>query len=144
MPVLIDPELRLRLSTTEAMIPSVAADMGNPPWEAAGAHILIVRLSPFKDVEASSSHLVLFSECRKALPAAFIDFGFFPGARDRAVLSARKVSYYYGLQSGRGPDDFDLVLVSNAFALELINLAYLYSAALLPRRASERATAPGG
>ena len=124
------------------MIPSVAEDLGNPAWETAEACILILRLSPFKDIEASSSHLVLFSECRKALPTAFIDFGFFPGARDRAVLSAREVSYYYGLQSGRGPDDFDLVLVSNAFALELINLGYLYSGALLPRRASERAAAP--
>ena len=96
MPVLIDSELRLRLSTTEALIPAVVEDMGNPSWERATSHILIVRLSPFKDIESSSSHLVLFSECRKALPEAFIDFAFFPAGGDRAVLKARKLPLYYG------------------------------------------------
>ncbi len=139
MPLLIDPELRLRLYATEAVIPSVVEDMDNPAWEDASARILLLRLSPFRDIEGSSSHLLLFSECRKALPEAFVDFGFFPDARDRAVLGSRRLPYFYGLQSGRGPADFDLVLVSNAFALELLNLSYLYSGTGLPRRASERA-----
>lgn len=139
MPVLIDPELRLRLSATEALIPSVVEDMGNPAWENASTRILVLRLSPFRDVEGSNSHLLLFAECRKALPEAFVDFGFFPDAKDRAVLGSRRLPYFYGLQSGMGPADFDLVLISNAFALELINLSYLYSGSGLPRRASERA-----
>lgn len=141
MPVLIDSELRLRLSTTEALIPSVVEDMRNPSWESASSRILIVRLSPFKDVEGSSSHLVLFAESRRALPDAFIDFAFFPDSRDRAVLASRKAPFYYGLQSGRGAMDFDVVFVSNAFALELVNLGYLYSTSGTPRRASERAAA---
>ncbi len=141
MPVLIDSELRLRLSTTEALIPSVVEDMGNPAWERAASHVLIVRLSPFKDVEDSSSHLVLFAECRRALPDAFIDLAFFPDSRERAMLGSRKLPFYYGLQSGRGAMDFDLVLVSNAFALELINLGYLYASSGPPSRASARAAA---
>jgi radical SAM superfamily enzyme YgiQ (UPF0313 family) len=139
VPVLVDSELRLSLSATEAVIPAVAEDMGNPAWDEAAARILVLRLSPFGDVAGSSSHLLVFAECRRAVPGAFVDFGFFPDARDRSILGARKLSYFYGLQSGRGPADFDLVMVSNAFSLELLNLSYLYSGSSLPRRASERA-----
>ena len=78
---IIDRELGLRLSATEALLPAVSQDMGNPPWEAAQARILIVRLSPLRDIEGSTSHLVLFSECRRALPQAYIDFAFFPDAK---------------------------------------------------------------
>jgi hypothetical protein len=141
MPPLIDAELRLRLSATEAVIAAVSDDLRNPEWAKAEARILILRLSPFKDVEESSSHLVLFAECREALPEAFIDFGFFPGKKDRAILSSLGLSPFYGLESGRSPADFDLILVSNAFALELVNLGYLYSGTGLPRRASGRAAA---
>ncbi|MGA2546903.1 MAG: radical SAM protein [Rectinemataceae bacterium] len=137
---IIDDDLCLQLSATEAHIPSVAKDMGNPLWEKSSARILILRLSPFRDVEGSTAHLVLFAECRKALPEAYIDFGFFPDRRDRAILSARGLPFFYGLESGRGPVDFDLVLVSNAFSLELVNLSYLYSSSGIPRRASERNT----
>ena len=140
---IIDDELRLSLSTTDSLIPSVSRDMGNPPWDSARARILILRLSPLADVESSTSHLVLFSECRNALPDAYIDFGFFPSGTDRATLSDRSLPFFYGLESGRFPSDFDLVLVSNSFALELVNLPYLYSTAGMPMRASERA-ANGG
>jgi radical SAM superfamily enzyme YgiQ (UPF0313 family) len=140
---IIDDELRLSLSTTDSLIPSVSRDMGNPPWASAQAHILILRLSPLDDVESSTSHLVLFSECRKALPGAYLDFGFFPSGRDRAALSGRNLPFFYGLESGRSPSDFDLVLVSNSFALELVNLPYLYSTAGMPMRASERAATGG-
>jgi radical SAM superfamily enzyme YgiQ (UPF0313 family) len=136
---IIDADLRMQLSATEAYIPSVGEDLGNPIWEKSFAHILILRLSPFRDIAGSTAHLVLFSECRKALPEAYIDFGFFPDKRDRAILSARDLPFFYGLESGRGPADFDLIMVSNAFALELVNLSYLYSSSDLPRRASQRA-----
>jgi hypothetical protein len=140
---MIDDELRLSLSTADALIPPVSRDIANPPWAAATAHVLILRLSPLADVESSTSHLVLFSECRKALPGAYLDFGFFPSARDRAALSSRGLPFFYGIESGRLPADFDLILVSNSFALELVNLPYLYSGTGIPTRASERA-AHGG
>jgi hypothetical protein len=137
----IYPELRWDLGVSEACIPVVKLDLGNPAWDNAGARILILRLSPFEDVESSTSHLVLFAECRKAREDAYIDFGFFPGKRDRAVLDSHNAPYYYGLASGRGPRDFDLVLVSNSFALELPNLSYLFSTSGLPSRASARESA---
>ena len=137
----IYPELRWSLGAVEACIPAVELDLGNPAWGDALSRILILRLSPFEDVEGSTSHLVLFAECRKAQADAYIDFGFFPGKRDRAVLDSHNAPYYYGLASGRAPRDFDLVLVSNSFALELPNLSYLFSTGGLPSRASARAAA---
>jgi radical SAM superfamily enzyme YgiQ (UPF0313 family) len=138
---MLDPELRLELSATEALIPAAAADLGNPSWEGAQPRILILRLSPFRDIEGSTSHLLLFAECRRALPRAFIDFGFFPDARDRSILHSQRLSLFYGLASGKAPADFNLILVSNAFSLELLNLGYLFSGSGLPRRASGRAMA---
>ena len=143
MPRLIDDELGSLLSSTEALMPEVSRDMANPQWDEAEARILILRLSPLDDVAGSTSHLVLFVECRKALPKAFIDFGFFPDRRDRSVLSSRGLPFFYGLESGRGPADFNLVLLSNSFALELVNLPYLYTLTGIPSRASARALAEG-
>jgi hypothetical protein len=144
MPRVIDEELGAILSATDALIPAVSRDMANPPWDEATARILILRLSPFADIAGSTSHLVLFSECRKALPGAYIDFGFFPDRRDRAALSSRGLPFFYALESGRDPRDFDLILVSNSFALELVNLPYLYSGSLIPMTASARASADLG
>ncbi|MBL8965954.1 MAG: radical SAM protein [Spirochaetaceae bacterium] len=146
------PALRALLSARRALVPEAEERLGNPPWAAAAARILIVRLSPWRDVDRSTSHLILFAECRKALPEAFVDFAFFPDRGDRELLEGAVARgggaegspppWFYGLASGRGPSDFDLILVSNAFALELINLPYLFSTAGVPLLASGRAAEP--
>lgn len=143
MPPAIGEELRLSLGATRGIIPAVSRDLGNPEWREADGRILIVRLSPLKDVESSTSHLVLFSQCRRALGGAYIDFSFFPASHDRAILSDRSLGFFRGLESGRGAEDFDLILVSNSFALELVNLPYLYAGTGVPSRASARAKEPG-
>jgi hypothetical protein len=98
---------------------------GNPDFAAAPLHVLIVRLSPFRDVDRSTSHLFLFDAVRRADPRAFIDFSFFP------LLT--------GIQSSRPAADFDLVLVSNSFVLEMLNLPYMLRHSGWPVLASERA-----
>lgn len=155
---LVSEELRRRLSLADVLIPPARRDLGNPSWEAAKGRILILRLSSFADIEGSTSHLVLFAECRRALPEAYLDLAFFPDRRDRAAIedfagrgpkpgrgaaegAAAAASYFYGLSSGRSPEDFDLVLLSNSFALELVNLSYLFALTGLPSRASARAAA---
>lgn len=122
-----------------AVIPPVERDMANPAWEAAAARILIVRLSPWRDVDISTSHIVLFDETRRAMKEAYIDFAFLPQAGDRKILSSRGLPWFYGLVSKRSPADFDLVMISNAFALELVNLPYLFSTAGLSGSAASRA-----
>ena len=111
--------------------------MANPPWEGAEARILIVRLSPIRDVDRSSAHLILFAESRAAMPEAFIDFAFLPDREDRGSLGAKP--WFFGATSGLSPAVFDLILVSNAFGLELVNLPRLMSTAGIPLLASARA-----
>lgn len=97
-------------------------DFQNPVWEASKGRFLITRLSPFRDVERSTPHLVLYRELRSAMPDAYLDFSFFPQGRDRATLSGLGLPWLHGVASGRPAADFDCILVSNAYVLELVNL----------------------
>ncbi len=110
----------------------------NPPFESAPAKVLIVRLSPFRDVDRSTPHLFLFQATRRALPRAFVDFAFFPPRHDRAKLQEAGMPLLVGVQSWRDARDFDLVLISNAYTLELINLPYLWAQSGIPMMAGER------
>ncbi|HUW71246.1 MAG TPA: radical SAM protein [bacterium] len=98
---------------------------GNPAWSQArtGAKFLLVRLSPFRDVQRSTPHEFLYREIRKAIPNAYIDFSFFPTARDRTMFSQAGIPFMHGVASARGALEFDHIFVSNAYTLELINLA---------------------
>jgi radical SAM superfamily enzyme YgiQ (UPF0313 family) len=117
---------------------TVAADMANPAFERASARILIVRLSPIRDVEVSYSHLVLFDETRRALPDAFIDFAFLPIAPDRKLLNAKRGAWFFGRASGKYPSEFDIILVSCSFTLELVNLPWLFVQSGIPTSRRER------
>jgi len=121
-------------------------DFGNPAWDGADARFLVLRLSPFRDVERSTPHEFLFREIRAAMPGAYIDFGFFPMTRDRLVLEAAGIALMHGIASAREAADFDVVLVSNSYTLEMVNLApYLKGSGLPPSRAEREArTAAGG
>jgi len=110
----------------------------NPAFADADFRALIVRLSPFRDVDRSMPHLFLFQAVRRALPGAYIDVAFFPPQHDRERLLAADVPLLVGTQSWRDVEDFDVVLVSNAYALELINLPYLLHNAGVPLLAGAR------
>lgn len=131
-------------SASRALTGDGVGSLRNPAFEEASSRILIVRLSPWKDVDRSQAHLFLFSEARTALPGAFIDFSFFPEKADRELLArgtrgeGDAAPFFFGIASGRGVPEFDLVLVSNAFGLELVNLPWLFSTAGLPFRSSAR------
>ena len=111
---------------------------GNPAFEAVGFRVLIVRLSPLRDVDRSTPHLFLFQAVRRALPDAYIDMAFFPPQYDRERLLATGVPLLVGTQSWRGIEDFDAVLISNAYTLELLNLPYLLHHSGVPLLAGER------
>ena len=132
-----------RLREGRMILPAVERDMANPAWDSAGARILIARLSPWRDVDISTPHLVLFDEIRRAMPEAYIDFAFLPTATDRKTLSARGIPWFFGRASKKSPGDFDVIMVSNAFALELINLPHFFSTAGIPASAAARAAADG-
>jgi len=108
-----------------------------PSWDEADTRVLILRLSPYRDVDRSTPHLVLASEAA-TLPGCFADLGFFPSRSDRRILEENGVPLFLGLRSFRKIEDFDLVLVSNSFGLELLNLAYGLRKCGIPLFASER------
>lgn len=138
LPAPMGPTPMIPLREGRLILPETLRDMANPPWEGASARILVVRLSAWSDVDISSPHLVLFAQTREAMPGAFIDFAFLPPAADRPALDAAGIPWFFGRASGRSPADFDLVMVSNAYALELVNLPRLFSTSGLPVRASLR------
>jgi hypothetical protein len=75
---------------------------------------------------------------RKGIAGIFVDFAFLPPAHDRKTLDKANLPWFFGRASRHSPADFDLIMVSNAFALELINLPYLFSTAGIPMRSSLR------
>ncbi len=127
---------------TDVMLPRVNPTCGNPAWEEASTRVLIVRLSPFRDVDRSIAHLFLAQAVRRALPQAYVDFAFFPVRAEReAALQARR-SLLMGIYAWRPAVDYDLLLISNAYTLELINVPYLLLHSGLPLWSDERTTEP--
>ena len=110
----------------------------NPAWEKAGIRVLIARLSPFTDVQRSTPHLFLSREVRSALPDAFIDMSFLPSRHDAAMLEEAGLPLLLGTQSRRGAADFDIVLVSNSWLLEQVNLPFLFLHSGIPLWSRER------
>jgi hypothetical protein len=110
----------------------------NPAWDAAGLRVLIARLSPFSDVQRSTPHLFLSREVRSALPDAFIDMSFLPSHNDAALLEEAGLPLLLGTQSRHGASDFDVVLVSNSWLLEQVNLPFLLQHSGIPVWSSQR------
>jgi hypothetical protein len=110
----------------------------NPEFASASARILVSRLSPLRDVDRSSPHLVLAQLARRALPEAYIDMHFFPPRHDRERFKRDGMPLLVGSQSARSADEFDLVLVSNSYLLELINLPLLLLGSGVPLWSSQR------
>ena len=124
--------------SAEAYLPRENPTFRNPAFDAATVRVLIVRLSPYRDVDRSTPHLFLYQAVRRALSDAYVDFAFFPPEHDRARFAETGVPFLVGVQSLRAARDFDLVLISNAYTLELINLPYLFLRSGIPLMASER------
>lgn len=91
--------------------------------------VLFLRLSTSRDTAASSTHRVLADLVLSAAPDAEIDFAFLPPKR--APRAA-------GLFSGKDWSDFDLILATNSFVQEALNLPWLLQANGVPPWASER------
>ena len=97
-----------------------------------------MRLSPFVDVERSTPHLFLAREIRAALPDAYIDMAFLPSTSDARMIEEAGLPLLVGTQSRRALADFDLVLISNSWLLEQVNLPFLLSHSGIPLWASVR------
>jgi radical SAM superfamily enzyme YgiQ (UPF0313 family) len=110
----------------------------NPAWEEALGHVLILRLSAFADVERSTPHLFLAGEVRRGRRSAFIDMAFLPRREDSLLMEQAGLPLILGTQSHRPLGDFDLVLLSNSYLLELANLPFLLSHSGVPLWSRQR------
>lgn len=127
-----------RLQAAEHYLPHSNPTFGNPAFAEAEFRVLIVRLSPFRDAARSTPHLFLAQAVRRALPGAYIDLAFFPPQHDRHLFAQENIPLLVGSQSFHSAEDFDVVLISNAYVLELINLPYLFLRSGIPMLASRR------
>jgi radical SAM superfamily enzyme YgiQ (UPF0313 family) len=127
-----------RFKTVAPYLPGDNPSFHNPSFDDASYRVLIARLSPFRDVDRSLPHLTLFQETRRALPQAYIDLAFFPDEVARALFDELEIPHLLGVQSLQSADAFDLVLISNAYTLELINLPYLLLHSSIPLYAGQR------
>jgi hypothetical protein len=112
----------------------------NPGFDEAQLRVLIVRLSPLQNVRESITHHFLFQEIRRALPMAYIDYAFFPEPKNIKLFLDNKIPFFPGIQSLHSIMDFDLILISNSFTLELFNLPYLFLNTTVPPLKSQRLT----
>lgn len=94
--------------------------------------VLIVRLSEYKDVSKSFSHLLIYSEIKKISNEIFVDFSFLPPLKLHSLFSFEKIPLMVGRRSFYSSDDFDLILISNSHLLELLNLPYLFKNSGIP------------
>ncbi len=144
MPINLDTYAALWPSFQQAavMVPHVNPTCGNPAWDEAQTRVLIARLSPFRDVDRSQPHLFLAQAVRRALPRAYVDFAFFPSRADRERWLEMGIPLLHGIFSWQPARAFDLVLISNAYTLELINVPYLLLHSGLPLWSGEREQGP--
>ncbi len=110
----------------------------NPEFHQAALRVLILRLSPWQVMEPSLPHLFLCDAVRRAVEQAYLDLAFLPAFHDRDLLQKNGIPFVVGTQSSHSLEDFDLVLVSNSYVLELINLPFLLKHSGLPWLASQR------
>ncbi|MCZ7395162.1 MAG: radical SAM protein [Candidatus Methanoperedens sp.] len=127
-----------RLEGFRAYFPRNNPTFENPKFEDAKLRVLIIRLSPLQNMRESITHHFLFQEVRRSLASAYIDYAFFPNPKNIPLFIINKIPFFIGIQSLRSISDFDLVLVSNSFTLELINLPYLFLNTGIPALKSER------
>lgn len=136
-------ELTLSLTDlTDVMLPRTNPTCANPAWDEATPRVLIVRLSPFRDVDRSISHLFLAQATRRAFPQAYVDFAFFPTRAEREKALATGRPLLIGIYALRPATEYDYVLISNAYTLELLNVPYLLLHSGIPLWSDERADGP--
>ncbi|VVB94742.1 Radical SAM superfamily protein [uncultured archaeon] len=127
-----------RLDGYRAYFPRNNPTFNNPEFEDAQLKVMITRLSPFPNIRESITHHFLFQEVRRALPYAYIDYSVFPNPKNIPLFAENNIPFFLGIQSLRSISDFDLLLVSNSFNLELFNLPYLFLNTGIPASKTER------
>ena len=91
-------------------------------FDQARLRILICRLSPYDDVQASITHRVLLNAAQ-AVPGVYADLAYFPPEADAALMRKDGIPFWLATGSKRAPVDFDVVAISLSVQQEALNLA---------------------
>lgn len=83
--------------------------------------LLICRLSPYDDVQASITHRVLLCAAQ-AVPGVYADLAFFPPEPDAALLRQDGIPFWLASGAKRAPAEFDAVAISLSVQQEAFNL----------------------
>ena len=105
--------------------------------------VLIVRLSPYREVAAGITHTYLY-QMAAAVNGVYVDMAFMPPEADEKIMREAGVPLLTGVGSKEPATAFDLVAVSNSVLQELINLPALLHHSQLPlaRAARDSAGSP--
>lgn len=95
-----------------------------PParWDECGYHVLVSRLSTYRDTAVSTTHLLLHA-LLAGLEGVYPDLAWLPPPRDGELMAQDGVPWLLGSQTKRGARAFDCVAVSLSVPQETFNLA---------------------
>jgi radical SAM superfamily enzyme YgiQ (UPF0313 family) len=99
--------------------------------------VLISRLSTAFDTAESITHRVLYQIARSAHDV-FPDVAFLPPPGDGEIMKRDNVPWLLGTNTKKGPQDFDLVALSNSIVQELVNIIPVLKASGIPIDKNER------
>jgi radical SAM superfamily enzyme YgiQ (UPF0313 family) len=103
--------------------------------------ILIARLSAYFDTVDSWTHKLLYSLAVEDADT-FADLAYLPPQMDLKIFETDGIPLWLGTKTKRGPQQFQLLAISNSCVQELINLPALLARSGIPLFKSERMERP--
>jgi len=110
-------------------------------FERRSFRLLIARLSTWRDTADSFPHLLLYA-LAAGIEDVFPDLAYLPPRPDLRLYAEGNVPWWLGIVTRKAPRAFDMIGISNATILELVNLPRLMRTAGLPERPAERLRDP--
>ncbi|MDD5439091.1 MAG: radical SAM protein [Candidatus Omnitrophica bacterium] len=93
--------------------------------------ILFVRLSTYRDVASSFTHLLLYKTAAE-IPGIFPDLAYLPPDNDRKIFDRDNVPWLIGTATKYGPPGFDMIAFSDSIIQEIINIPHFLRTGLIP------------
>ena len=106
-------------------------------YDSRNFRILFARLSTYKDVSASFTHLLLY-QIACGIPGVFADLAYLPPVNDTKIFETSGIPWLLGTQTKFGPRKFDLIGFSNSIVQEIINIPNFLKTSQIPLSASKR------
>jgi len=90
-------------------------------FSTAELRVLVCRLSTYNAVSLSMSHAMI-AQIAKEVPGVYVDFSFAPSIQDLERIISNGFPAWFGTTTKKGPAAFDILLISHAVRMEILNL----------------------